>query len=61
MITPAFHFKILEDFVDVFNDKTEKLVHILETEWADKGQFDISPYVSRCTLDIICGNFTFIE
>jgi len=56
MITPAFHFKILEDFISVFNAKSEIFVNILLNEWASSGEFDICPYVSRCALDIICGN-----
>lgn len=54
-ITPAFHFKILEQFVDVFNRQTNIFIKILE-DYGSK-TFDIYPHVSHCALDIICGNY----
>nr|CAD7568264.1 unnamed protein product [Timema californicum] len=53
MITPTFHFKILENFVEVFVEKSEILVRKLEVH-ADKETFNIYPYITRCALDIIC-------
>ncbi|KAK7081204.1 Cytochrome P450 4V2 [Halocaridina rubra] len=53
LLTPAFHFKILEDFMDIFNSQSFKMVQKLR-EKADGTQFDIFPYVTRCTLDVIC-------
>ncbi|XP_068216119.1 cytochrome P450 4C1-like [Palaemon carinicauda] len=53
ILTPAFHFKILEDFVNVFNDQSNTLIKILK-EKADGTTFDIFPYVTHCALDIIC-------
>nr|XP_022910600.1 cytochrome P450 4C1-like [Onthophagus taurus] len=52
-ITPTFHFKILENFVDIFVEKSQKLVEILKVK-ADGDIFNIYPYITRCTLDIIC-------
>lgn len=52
LLTPAFHFKILEDFVDVFNRQSERLVEKLEP-MADGREFDVFQYVTLCTLDII--------
>ncbi|CAG7786278.1 unnamed protein product, partial [Allacma fusca] len=54
LLTPAFHFKILEDFIDVFNEQTNVLVHILRDEFGDGKPFNIFPFITRCTLDIIC-------
>jgi cytochrome P450 len=54
MLTPSFHFKILDQFIDVFNEQSLKLVKILKAEIPKGKVFDISPYVKRCTLDIIC-------
>ncbi|XP_042210514.1 cytochrome P450 4C1-like isoform X2 [Homarus americanus] len=51
-LTPAFHFKILEDFIDVFNSQSQKLVRKLEQK-ADGHPFDIYPYITHCSLDII--------
>nr|CAD7433666.1 unnamed protein product [Timema monikensis] len=53
IITPTFHFKILENFIDVFNLNGQKLVDKLQKE-VNGPEFDICPYVTLCTLDIIC-------
>ncbi|XP_063230569.1 cytochrome P450 4C1-like [Bacillus rossius redtenbacheri] len=52
IITPTFHFKILEDFVEVFNYNGKKMIEKLK-EKADGQEIDIYPYVSLCALDII--------
>ncbi|XP_023297259.2 cytochrome P450 4c3 [Lucilia cuprina] len=53
ILTPAFHFKILEDFVDVFNEQSAILTNKLERELSSEA-FNIFPYVTLCTLDIVC-------
>ncbi|XP_069699703.1 cytochrome P450 4C1-like [Periplaneta americana] len=53
MITPTFHFKILDSFVEVFAEKSEILVDKLQKEVGSQG-FDVYPYITRCALDIIC-------
>ena len=58
LITPAFHFKILEQFVDVFEADGDILIEKLSKESGNKS-VDIYPYVTRCALDAICGNFFF--
>jgi len=55
ILTPAFHFKILEDFIDVFVDQSLILVNKLKREVGKDSGFNIFPYVTLCTLDIICG------
>jgi len=54
MITPTFHFKILDSFVEVFSEKSKILISKLEKEVGAKG-FDVWPYLTKCALDIICG------
>lgn len=54
LLTPAFHFKILEDFLDVFNGQSTTMVQQLRGK-ADGKPFDIFPFITRCALDIICG------
>lgn len=54
LITPTFHFKILENFQDVFNEKAKVLVEKL-SEKSNGEIVDIYPYITHCTLDIICG------
>nr|XP_015835227.1 PREDICTED: uncharacterized protein LOC660088 [Tribolium castaneum] len=53
ILTPAFHFKILEQFIDVFESAGNKLVKKLE-KVVGKDSVDIYPFVTLCTLDIIC-------
>ncbi|GFG28601.1 hypothetical protein Cfor_08057, partial [Coptotermes formosanus] len=53
MITPTFHFTILDSFVEVFSEKSEILISKLRKEVGSQG-FNICPYITRCTLDIIC-------
>ncbi|RXG61449.1 hypothetical protein Avbf_06503 [Armadillidium vulgare] len=52
MLTPAFHFKILEDFIDIFNRQSQKLVKNLEAKCGGE-PFNIFSYLTLCTLDII--------
>uniref|UniRef100_A0A1I8MQA4 Cytochrome P450 n=1 Tax=Musca domestica TaxID=7370 RepID=A0A1I8MQA4_MUSDO len=53
VITPAFHFKILEEFVEVFNRNSKTLVNCLATKADGKSAFDVYPFVCAHTLDII--------
>ena len=59
MLTPSFHFSILNSFVDVFNEQSRILCNILG-ETCDsfpegKADIDVYPMITRCSLDIICG------
>ena len=63
MLTPTFHFKILEDFIDIFNKQSVVLVDKLREAHQDmvannRDRINLFPYVARCTLDIICGEFS---
>ncbi|GJQ86420.1 hypothetical protein Trydic_g10328 [Trypoxylus dichotomus] len=53
IITPAFHFQILEEFIDVFNSSSDVLIEKLNAV-PNKASIDIYPLIARCTLDIIC-------
>ncbi|XP_049837550.1 cytochrome P450 4C1-like isoform X2 [Schistocerca gregaria] len=53
MITPAFHFRILDNFVEIFAENGEILVEKLKPK-ADGKAFDMYPFITRCALDIIC-------
>ncbi|XP_017784626.1 PREDICTED: cytochrome P450 4V2-like [Nicrophorus vespilloides] len=53
IITPAYHFKILEQFVNVFDKVSDILVNEVRRE-CNKQSFDIYPYITLCALDIIC-------
>lgn len=52
-ITPTFHFKILEQFVEVFEKHSAIFVQNLGKF---KGRpLDIFPQITLCALDVICG------
>lgn len=55
ILTPAFHFNILEKFVDIFNEKGKTLIKLLKEE-ADKDSFNIFPFVNLYAFDAILGN-----
>ncbi|XP_058822817.1 cytochrome P450 4c3-like [Topomyia yanbarensis] len=54
ILTPAFHFKILDDFVDIFQEQSAVLVKRLERELGNETGFNCFPYVTLCALDIVC-------
>ena len=54
MLVPAFHFKILHDFVPVFNEQADILVKRIRAK-GDGVIEDIIPLVTACALDVICG------
>ncbi|XP_049628644.1 cytochrome P450 4V2-like [Suncus etruscus] len=53
MLTSAFHFTILEDFLDIMNEEANILVNKLE-RYANKEKFNCIFDVTLCALDIIC-------
>ncbi len=56
LLTPTFHFKILEDFMPIFNEQSDVLVKVLR-EATDKEFINIFDVIIPCTLDVICGMF----
>lgn len=53
VLTPAFHFRILDDFIDVFREQADVLADRF-VEQVGKDGFNVFPLVTLCTLDIIC-------
>lgn len=49
LLTPAFHFRILEDFQDIFNEHSNVLIEKIKKQ----EEFEISELVTLCTLDIV--------
>lgn len=58
MLTPAFHFSILETFFPILVENCDMLLRKMRSNLALE-EFDVFPIISKCTLDIICGNEFF--
>nr|CAD7393406.1 unnamed protein product [Timema cristinae] len=54
MLTPAFHFKILEEHVPALNQMTNILTQKLMACTSDDTPVDIHKFITLCSLDIIC-------
>lgn len=56
MLTPAFHFEILKNFVEIMNRNAKVLVENIHDELAGKEciEIDMFPKITLCALDIIC-------
>lgn len=54
IITPTFHFKILEGFADVFNREADVLIEQLRKYAGSGEEFDIYEPISLYALDSIC-------
>nr|CAI5817576.1 unnamed protein product [Callosobruchus analis] len=52
MLTPAFHFSILEQFTDIFEKNGKILIEKLEGTCGK--EIDVHPYITWCALDVIC-------
>ncbi|GIY81414.1 cytochrome P450 4V2 [Caerostris darwini] len=53
LLTPTFHFTILEDFIPIFQEQSCVLVSKLQ-DLTREPWVDIVPLLAYCTLDIIC-------
>lgn len=51
---PTFNQKILDSFVDIFSEQSQVFAEQM-VRLAGKGEFDVFEALSKCTLDIICG------
>jgi cytochrome P450 family 4 len=59
IITPAFHFKILEEFVGVFDKHSEIFVENLKQ--FEGQEVDVFPFVTLLALDVICETSMGVE
>lgn len=55
ILTPAFHFTILEQFVDIFDRQGSVMVEQLNGINNAGTVIDITKFVSLMALDIVCG------
>ena len=58
MLTPAFHFKILDDYLPTFNSNGRIMINKLKDYMGEV--IDLKKFITLCTLDVICGKFNFI-
>lgn len=56
ILTPAYHFQILEQFVPIFSRVSDILINEFKKE-TRKDAVDVYPYITLSTLDVICGMF----
>ncbi len=54
LLTPTFHYDILKDFVEVFNQQGRILAQKFAKKCEIGKSFDAYPDVALCALDIIC-------
>ncbi|XP_034489668.1 cytochrome P450 4d10 [Drosophila innubila] len=56
IITPAFHFRILEQYVEIFDRQTRQLVKHLQLARGNHGNnsIELGHAAHLCTLDVIC-------
>lgn len=59
LLTPAFHFKILEDNVGIFNKCSKILCEKLIATGGN--EIDLESFFTRCTLDVITGTAMGID
>ncbi|KAH8235914.1 hypothetical protein KR032_010614 [Drosophila birchii] len=53
IITPAFHFRVLEPYVEIFDRRSRQLVRQIEA--SGSGRINLGEAIHLCTLDAICG------
>ncbi|EFX88386.1 hypothetical protein DAPPUDRAFT_311388 [Daphnia pulex] len=57
LMTPSFHFQILNTFIEVFNKQSLILCDVLDKRRQSQQEdeiINVYPFVANCTLDIIC-------
>lgn len=53
IITPAFHFKILEQFIEIFDRQCQTMIDKLQSNKCDGNVINIVEYLKPMALDII--------
>lgn len=55
MLTPTFHFNMVEGYIQTMDKHAKKLVDFLG-QWTETRKIvDVFPIIKRTALDIICG------
>ncbi|XP_037080573.1 cytochrome P450 4C1-like [Pollicipes pollicipes] len=61
LLTPTFHFSILDQFLPIFNHHSQALVRALQERTRGVGHVDVWPLVANATLDAICQTAMGVE
>lgn len=61
LVSPTFHFKMLEDFLSCFQEHSLVLVQQLRGLCAEGRPFELHHFLGLCMLDTICGRFLCME
>lgn len=57
ILTPTFHFHILEEFLEIFKQLSKKFIYLIEKEQIGSPVgVDVIPICDQIMLDAICGN-----
>lgn len=59
MLTPAFHLKILDNFITIFDEQGNMFVNNLNGH-LDGEAFNVFPYVNAYAVDVVCGKNKFL-
>ena len=54
LITPSFHFNILQDFLDVMNEQSQVMIQNLKIQQESGRKFDVGKTITMYALDTIC-------
>ncbi|XP_037960748.1 cytochrome P450 4d1 isoform X2 [Teleopsis dalmanni] len=54
VLTPAFHFKILDQFIEIFNRESTVFVKNLQQSIKNSEAIDLNQWITLLTLDTIC-------
>lgn len=54
ILTPAFHFKILEEYVEIFDRQSDVMIETL-SQFGSDDPIDMLSVVTLCALDVIGG------
>ena len=54
LTTPAFHFEVLQRFLEVMNEQSSVLLDRIASQSTMGNKFDVFELITACALDIIC-------
>ncbi|XP_053682550.1 cytochrome P450 4c3-like [Sabethes cyaneus] len=54
VLNPTFNYKMLSDFLEIFNQQSRTMIRILEKEVGNEEGFDCTRYATLFALDVLC-------